>query len=254
MIKLENKVALVTGAARGIGRATAWLLAQSGCDVAVNYRSSREEAEELVTQIRALDRRALAVQADVSSPDEVESLLERTVAFFGRIDILVNNAGVWPTTNIGGNGSELASFDLAVNNNLRSVFALCNRIVPLFRKQGGGRIINLSSTAGQRGEAHHSAYAATKGGIIAFTKSIAAELAADNILVNAVAPGWVDTDLNGEIFADPAVRRRVAESIPLKRIPKPEEIAGVILFLASDLSAFITGEVINVNGGSVLCG
>ncbi len=171
-----------------------------------------------------------------------------------RIDILVNNHGIWNDIPEPVDSMKLESWEKMLKTNLDSYFLLCKNVVPIMKKQKAGKIILLSSTAGQRGEAYHSHYAASKGAIISFTKSLSTELAVDNINVNAVAPGWVDTDMCTTVFAEEGKRETITESIPLKRIPSSEDIAGSVLFLASHLSNHITGEVINVNGGSVLCG
>ena len=171
---------------------------------------------------------------------------------FGRIDILVNNAGIWTYGEIDTMKENV--WDQTMDVNLKGTFLFCHYVVPIMKRQGGGSIINISSTAGQRGEAFHSHYAATKGAIISFTKSLSSELGKDNIRVNCVAPGWVDTDMSADTLRREPLRKEVLKSIPLGKIPAPEDIAGPILFLASDLSAHITGEILNVNGGSVLAG
>ncbi len=252
MINLENKVSLVTGGSRGIGAATALLFAKAGSDVAINFNKNENAAQKVRHEIEKTGRTCQIVQADLSRSKDVKQFIERSMDRFGRIDILVNNHGIWNDGPISKMSEE--TWDEMMDVNLKSFFLLCQAVVRIMRKQGGGKIINLSSTAGQRGEAFHSHYAATKGAIISFTKSLAAELAHENILVNSVAPGWVDTGLNDAVFADPKVMQDIINGIPLKCIPSPEDIAGSILFLASDLARHITGEVINVNGGAVLCG
>jgi len=171
---------------------------------------------------------------------------------WGHIDVLVNNAGIWTYGEMG--AMEKAVWEETMEVNLDSVFHFTNAVVPYMKRQNRGWIINVASTAAVRGEAFHSHYAASKGALVALTKSLAVELAPANIRVNCVAPGWVDTEMCAEVFSDPAFKESVRQSIPLKRIPLPEDIAGPILFLASDLACHITGAVINVNGGSVLCG
>ena len=251
MLNLDDKVVLITGASRGIGREAARMLAEGGAKVAVNYNRDRQKAEEVVDLIN--DRTsgsAIAVQADVGDRSQAEKMVEETIRSFGRIDVLVNNAGIWTYGAIADMAEEV--WDDTVRVNLKGVYYCCRLVVPGMIKQGGGRIINVSSTAGQRGEAFHSHYAATKGAIISFTKSLAAELAPNNILVNSVAPGWVDTDMSHEaIENDP---NAILTTIPLRRAGTAEEIAGAIVFLASDLSTYVNGEILNVNGGSVLCG
>ncbi|MFC1555536.1 SDR family NAD(P)-dependent oxidoreductase [candidate division KSB1 bacterium] len=252
MIDLTGKTAVITGGSRGIGASCAVLFARAGADVAINYRVREDAARDIKTMVEKTGRKCLIFKADFTLSGDVDNFVESVISEFGRIDFLVNNHGIWT----GGAIDEMSeeTWDDTVNINLKSVYYLCNKIVPVMKKQKSGRIINVSSTAGQRGEAFHSHYAATKGAIIAFTKSLSTELAPDNILVNSVAPGWVDTDMCTEIFEDKDYMESVRQSIPLKRIPLPEDIAGPILFLASDLAKHITGEIINVNGGSVLCG
>ncbi len=250
MIRLEGKVALITGASRGIGYATAKLMSDAGATVVLNYNRTKAPAEELVDQIRNSGRKALAVKANVADRGEVEAMVETVVREFGRIDILVNNAGIWTYGEIDTMPDEVWNETMDIN--LRGVFYCTRAVVPHMKRRGGGRIINLSSTAGQRGEAFHSHYAATKGAIISFTKSLAVELAPYNILVNAVAPGWVDTEMSAEALEEEG--DKITSIIPLRRPGKAEEIAGPILFLASDLATYMTGEIVNVNGGNVLCG
>lgn len=252
MIDLTGKTALITGGSRGIGRATAVLMARAGADVAVGYQSNDAAAEAVRAEIDRLGRRCLPLKADISKRDEVRAAVDKMAAELGRIDILVNNAGIWTYLEIGSGDEAAWKETLAVN--LDSVYFFTDAVIPHMKKQGSGRIINVGSTAGVRGEAYHSHYAATKGAVQALTKSWAPEFAPFGVLVNCVAPGWVDTDMCTEVFSDAAYKERVRQSIPLKRIPPPEDIAGPILFLASDLSRHITGAILNVNGGSVLCG
>ncbi|MBI1807824.1 MAG: 3-oxoacyl-ACP reductase FabG [Ignavibacteria bacterium] len=250
MISLQDKVSVITGGSRGIGAATAVLLAKAGSDIVLNYVRNHEHAANVAQIIRDLGRRVVVHQGNVADSREAGNLIERTILEFGKVDILVNNAGIWTYGEIGNISEEV--WDETIDVNLKGVFNLCNTVVPHLKRNGGGKIINISSTAGQRGEAFHSHYAASKGGIIAFTKSLATELASYNISVNAVAPGWVDTDLNDEVFANEQFREQVVESIPLKRIATSEDVAGAVIFLASDLARHVTGTTINVNGGSVL--
>ncbi|HXV77070.1 MAG TPA: 3-oxoacyl-ACP reductase family protein, partial [Candidatus Polarisedimenticolaceae bacterium] len=250
MIDLSGKTALVTGGSRGIGKACCELLARAGARVAVNYRVERPWAELLVQRIEERGGQAFCLAADVSRPDEANMMVDETVDRFGRLDVLVNNAGVWrgdPVEEISDN-----EWHETVAINLTGTFHMIRSAVPYMKSSGGGRIINISSTAGQRGEAFHCHYAATKGAIIALTKSLASELAADGILTNCVAPGWVETDMTEQVLERD--RATIVSAIPLRRVARPEEIAAVVVFLASDLSSFINGEVVNVNGGSVLCG
>jgi 3-oxoacyl-[acyl-carrier protein] reductase len=252
MIDLSGKTALVTGGSRGIGRATAILMARAGADVAIGYQANDAAAAGVKVEVQQLGRRCLTLKADISKKAEVKAAVERMAQEFGRIDILVNNAGIWTYLEIGSGDAAAWKETMAVN--LDSVYYFTDAVLPHMKRQRSGRIINVGSTAGVRGEAFHSHYAATKGAVQALTKSWAPEFAPFGILVNCVAPGWVDTDMCTEVFSDPAFKESVRQSIPLKRIPPPEDIAGPIVFLASDLSRHITGAIINVNGGSVLCG
>lgn len=252
MIELTGRVALITGGSRGIGAATARLFAKAGADVAITYRGNDARADELVEEIEKLGRKAKAFKGDNSRSDIVTKTVDKVWKEFGRIDVLVNNAGIWTFGEI--ESMDETTWDETIGLNLKGTFLFCRHVVPIMKKQGGGSIINVSSTAGQRGEAHHSHYAASKGGVISFTKSLSTELARYNIRVNSVAPGWVDTEMCGDVFSDKEYREKVRRSIPLGRIPTGEDIAGPILFLASDLARHVTGEILNVNGGSVLVG
>lgn len=251
MINLKGRTALITGGSRGIGRATAIMLAQAGCDVAINFVTNQDAAHKVEEAVGNLGVRTMIVQADLSIREQTEQMIEAVVRQFGRIDILVNNGGIWKEAAID-SMSELQLREM-IDINLNGTFYAITAAVPHMKKQRSGNIINISSTAGQRGEAFHSHYAATKGAIISLTKSLAPELAPHNIRVNCVAPGWVKTDMTTESLAAPDADR-IFNLIPLGRAGTPEEIAGAVLFLASDLSSFITGEILNVNGGAVLCG
>lgn len=249
-ISLSNKVSLITGGSRGIGAATALLLAEAGSDIILNYVRNNERAGAIASAIRGLGRKVLVQKANVGNADEARTLVEQGIASFGKIDIVVNNAGIWTYGEIGNMDENV--WEETMDANLKSIFNICNAVVPHMKRNGGGRIINIASTAGQRGEAFHSHYSASKGGVIAFTKSIAVELAPFNILVNSVAPGWVDTEMTESALGDEQSRSEIAASIPLNRIATAEDIAGPVLFLASDLARHITGSTISVNGGSVL--
>lgn len=248
---LSGKSAVITGASRGIGRATALRFAEAGANVVVNYLNSGSEAATTIRECRDFGVKAIAVQADVSKPDETDRLVSAAVGEFGGVDIIVANAGIWEGDPV----EEMAEeqWDRVIDANLKGTWTVCRSAVPHFKDNGGGSIVIVSSTAGQRGEAGYSNYAASKGGQIAFTKALSNELA-PKIRVNAVAPGWVDTGLNDEVFCDPAFVSRVVDGIPLKRVATADDIALSIVFLASDWSRHITGEVLNVNGGAVLCG
>lgn len=251
MIDLNGKKTLITGGSRGIGRATALLFARAGSDIAINYLIRKKDAESVRAEIERIGRDCLVFQANISVKKDVDKMIEELIQEWGKIDILVNNAGIWTYGEMGSMTEEVWTETMKIN--LDGVFYVCNTVVPFMKKKKMGWIINVASTAAVRGEAFHSHYAASKGAIVSLTKSLASELAPHNIRVNCVAPGWVDTDMCSEVFRDPDFRREIQESIPLKRIPLPEDIAGPILFLASDLATHITGEVLNVNGGSVLC-
>jgi len=250
MINLSNQVMLITGASRGIGRATALMAAQVGASVAINYRQAQNQAEALVQEVTMNGGKAAAFQADVGNYNEVEKMVGAVLKHFGQIDILVNNAGIWTHGAIDTMPEEV--WDETIEANLKSIYNCCRLVVPHMKARRTGKIINVSSTAGQRGEAFHSHYAATKGAVISFTKSLAPELAPYNILVNCVAPGWVKTDMANAALVEE--RENITKIIPLRRAATAEEIAGPILFLASDLASYITGEIFNVNGGNVLAG
>jgi 3-oxoacyl-[acyl-carrier protein] reductase len=251
-IDLTGKVALVTGASRGLGRATALLLARAGADVVVHYARNRMAAESVAASCRQSGVCALPVRADMASSSDIAALFRATQKSFRRLDVLVGNAGIWKEAAI----DRMTDKQLAetMDVNVKGVFACCREAARVMKRQKSGRIILVSSTAGQRGEAFHSHYAASKGAVISLTKSLAPELAADNILVNCIAPGWFDTDMSQPSLEDPDERRAVLATIPLRRIGTPEEFAGAVLYLTSDLSTFVTGEILNVNGGAVLAG
>jgi 3-oxoacyl-[acyl-carrier protein] reductase len=250
MIALHGRTALVTGASRGIGRAVALLLARAGADVAIGYRSRAAEAETVAGEVRALGRRAVVAAGDLGDPAAAEGMAAGVAQAFGRLDIFVANAGVWPPDDVPLGDLPLERWRATMTANLDSVFHSTR--VALGLMGSGGRVVLVSSTAGQRGEAGHADYAASKGALIALTKSLAIEYAPD-ILVNCVAPGWVDTDMAAPAYGG-GEKERIAQTIPLRRIPSPEQIAGPVVFLCSDLASHVTGEVLNVNGGSVLCG
>jgi 3-oxoacyl-[acyl-carrier protein] reductase len=250
MIDLSGQVALVTGGSRGIGRSAALLLSRAGANVALTFRTRADQAEAVAHEIQALGRRAYVGGGDLGDPEVVDRLLAGIRREFGRLDIFVANAGVWPAEERSLAGLSLARWRETVIANLDSVFLSTRATLGLMGK--GGRIVIVSSTAGQRGEAFHADYAATKGALISLTKSLAVECAPD-IQVNCIAPGWVDTEMSAPAFS-PENRERIRQTIPLQRIATAEDVAGPILFLCSDLARHLTGEVLNVNGGSVLCG
>ncbi|MEX0879200.1 MAG: SDR family NAD(P)-dependent oxidoreductase [Thermoanaerobaculia bacterium] len=250
-IDLSPRTALITGGSRGIGRASADLLARAGARVAINYLRDEAAANAAVKQIRAAGGEAMALAGDVSQPDQARQLVRDVVSAWGRLDILVNNAGIWDE-DVAGRG-DLEVWDRTYAINQRGAFLVTDAAVPHLERHGGS-IVFLSSTAGQRGEARHSAYAASKGALISYTKSLAAELGPRGIRVNAVAPGWVDTDMSAGALGNPIERAEIERLIPLGRVASAADIAGPILFLVSDLARHIQGEVVNVNGGSVLAG
>src|SRR5262245_58421481 len=250
-IDLTGRTALITGGSRGIGRATADLLARAGARVAINYVRDEAAANAAVREIRAAGGEAMALAGDVSDEAVARQLVRDVVAAWGRLDILINNAGIWDE-DVAGRG-DVAVWDRTYAINLRGAFLVTDAAVPHLEKHGGA-IVFVSSTAGQRGEARHSAYAASKGALISYTKSLAAELGPRGIRVNAVAPGWVDTDMSASSLDNPLERSEIEKLIPIGRVATAADIAGPILFLVSDLARHLQGEIVNVNGGSVLAG
>jgi 3-oxoacyl-[acyl-carrier protein] reductase len=251
MIDLTDRIALVTGASRGVGAATARLCARAGADVIIHHRDSLPAAEAVAADVEAAGRRAWIVQADLLDLKAAESLADAVGKNVGKLDILVHNAGIWTHGRL--ESMTLEVWHDTMRLNLDAVFVLTRGVLPLLRRSPVAAIVNVASTAAQRGEAEHSHYAASKGALVSWTKSLAVELAPD-IRVNAVAPGWIDTDMVRSETQDPDARRAIEATIPRRRMATAEEIAAPILFLASDLAAHVTGEVLNVNGGSVLCG
>ncbi len=244
--RLSDRVAIITGASRGIGRAIALALAAEGANVAVNYASSSSAAEEVVAAITDAGGNAIAFQADVSKVDQVETLLDKTLEKFGRVDVLVNNAGITRDTLLLRMKPE--DWQAVIDLNLTGVF-LCTRAVSkVMLKQRAGRIINIASVAGQMGNPGQANYSAAKAGVIGFTKTVAKELASRGITVNAVAPGFISTDMTSGLKSD-----EILKYIPLGRYGEPEEVAGMVRFLATDpAAAYITGQVFNVDGGMVM--
>ncbi|MEO8574409.1 MAG: 3-oxoacyl-ACP reductase family protein [Pyrinomonadaceae bacterium] len=246
-----GKTAIVTGSSRGVGRATAIRLAEGGANVVVNYLSNDVEALETVRACQNKGVEAMAVQADVSDMVSAQTLAKQTLERFDRIDLLVCNAGVWEGAPIEDMSEDL--WNKVINTNLKSAWASTKACVPAMKKRSKGSIVMVSSTSGQRGEAGYSNYSASKGGMISFTKALATELC-PNIRVNAVAPGWIETAMVRPAFEDENYYQSVIEAIPLKRIAATDDVALSICFLLSDWSRHITGEILNINGGSVLCG
>jgi 3-oxoacyl-[acyl-carrier protein] reductase len=250
MIDLSGQTALITGGGRGVGRAAVLLLARAGADVALTYHTRAADADATARDVRSLGRRAYISGGDLADPGVADRLTADVKREFGGLDIFVANAGVWPADAVRLGEIPVERWRATVQANLDSVFLSTRAVLPLMRS--GARVVIVSSTAGQRGEAFHADYAATKGALISLTKSLAIEYA-PNIVVNCVAPGWVDTEMSAPAYS-PDNRERISASIPLGRIATADDVAGPILFLSSDLARHVTGEVLNVNGGSVLCG
>ncbi|HEX4486699.1 MAG TPA: glucose 1-dehydrogenase [Terriglobales bacterium] len=254
MISLTGKAALISGGSRGIGAASVKLFAQAGADVVFSYRSKSDAAAQVAQEARKHGTRIEYCKADLGKMPDAKKLVEFAREKLGRIDILVANAGIWNEKDAPIERLDEREWDEMIRVNLKSVYSLIHYVTPHMIAQNSGRIVAISSTAGQRGEAFHAHYAASKGAIISLVKGLSTELARHNILVNCVAPGWVDTDMSAPVLKAKSAAKTIQQAIPLKRVGTAEEIAGPILFAASDLATFMTGEVINVNGGAVLCG
>lgn len=242
---LENKVALITGGGRGIGRSICESFAENGCNVAFTYNSSKEAAENLVEELKKYDVKVKSYKSDASDHDKSVELIDNVISDFERIDVLVNNAGITKDNLL--MRMSPSDFKDVVNVNLGSVFNLTKSSIKIFLKQKEGSIINISSIVGVKGNAGQSNYAASKAGIIGFSKSIALELGSRNIRCNVVAPGFIETDMTDSLSDD--VLEKWKESIPLKRSGKPNDVGNACVFLASDLSSYITGQVLQVDGG-----
>jgi 3-oxoacyl-[acyl-carrier protein] reductase len=252
-MKLAGRIAVITGGSRGIGRAVAERLADLGASIVVNYVSDRRAADEVVRSAQSRGVDAISVQADVSDLKEAARLIDNTIARFKSVDILICNAGIWEGAPIDQMPEQ--TWDRTIEINLKGTWTVCRAAIPHMKTQRFGRIVMVSSTAGQRGEANYSNYAASKGGQIAFAKALSTELGPYGINVNAVAPGWVDTEMSSASLTEhSAEREAIAAGIPVGRIATADDIAGPIVFLAGEWARHITGEVLNVNGGSVLCG
>jgi len=251
MINLNSKSVLITGGSRGIGAACVKLFAEAGAVVYFTYKSNLEAASKHVQQT-GKKKKIFFYKMDFSNEVNLEQRIIELVSKIRKIDILVNNAGIWEYGEA--DKMSLREWNRTMQANLTSMFLITKHVIPLMKKNKFGKIINISSTAGQRGEAFHSHYAASKGAMISYTKSLAAEIGKFNITVNSVAPGWVDTEMCKEVFSDKKYKEKVRLEIPVQRIASAEDIAGPVLFLASDLARHINGEILNVNGGSVLCG
>lgn len=247
-MKLEGKKALVTGASRGIGRAIALALAAEGADIAVNYAGNQAAAEAVAAEIEAMGRKALIIQADISSNEAATVMVEQVAKEFGRVDILVNNAGITRDGLL--MRMKEADWDAVLTTNLKGVFNCTKAAIKYMMKQKAGHIVNISSVVGVNGNAGQANYAAAKAGVIGFTKATAKELAARGITVNAVAPGFIQTDMTA-VLNEKQVEAMQA-TIPLKRLGEPEDIAKAVVFLASDDANYITGQTLNVDGGMVM--
>jgi 3-oxoacyl-[acyl-carrier protein] reductase len=252
-LSLAKKVAVVTGGSRGIGAATVEMFVAAGARVMFNYEKNKRAADEVASACGKENCAALAINLDDAA--SAKKLVDAAVQRFGRLDVLVANHGIWPPQDVTISEMSDAQWRRTIAINLDSVFGLVKHAVAQMKKQrSGGHIVLVSSTAGQRGEAYHCDYAATKGAVISMVKGLSTELAPDGISVNGVAPGWVDTDMAAPALNDADMRRRVLEKIPLGRVAEPKEIAAPILFLCTEHAGFITGEIFNVNGGAVLVG
>ena len=247
-MNLTGKVALVTGASRGIGKACAIHLADLGARVVVNYAHNRAKAEQVVTQIQQKGGEATPIPADVSNQKDVEAMVKKAVEIYGSLDILVNNAGINRDMLLLRMKEE--DWDSVINTNLKGVFLVTKAAARYMMKQRQGRIINISSVIGIAGNAGQANYAASKAGVIGFSKSIARELASRNILVNMIAPGFIDTDMTEEL--NDQAKEIILSKIPLKRSGKPEDVAYLAGFLASGESSYLTGQVIHVDGGMIM--
>jgi 3-oxoacyl-[acyl-carrier protein] reductase len=256
-LSLSGKVALISGGSRGIGAATVRMFTAAGAKVAFSYRSARSQAEALAKECGPGVSHPIA--SDLSTPEVARALVSETVRHFGRLDILVANHGVWPEQDVPIERMSDEQWRSTLSINLDGVFVLVKHAVAQMKSQPrmsapAGHIVLISSTSGQRGEAFHCDYSATKGAIISLTKSLATELASVGIYVNCVAPGWVDTDMSAGALADPKSGDEIRRTIPMGRVGRPEEIAAPVLFLCTEHAGFINGEVFNVNGGAVLAG
>jgi 3-oxoacyl-[acyl-carrier protein] reductase len=247
-VELEGKVAIVTGASLGIGSACALDLAHNGADVAINYRKHDAEANAICEQIRSMGRRGLAVRADVANFQDAQNMVDTVVKEFGKVDILINNAGVnrdaviWKMTE--------QQWDEALDINLKGYFNYLRAVAPLFKAQGSGKIVNITSINGIRGKFGQSNYTAAKAGIIGLTKTVARELAKSNVNCNAVAPGLIETDMMKQAPED--VKQKALAEIVLGRMGAPEEVASVVTFLCTERARHVTGEVIKVDGGQYI--
>ena len=243
-----DKCALITGATRGIGKQIAITLAKQGYNIALNYRKENEELENTKKEIEKIGVQILAVKGDVANFEDSENFVKQVIERFGQIDVLVNNAGI--TKDMLLMRMKKEDFEQVIDTNLVGTFNVTKNVVPYMMKARSGRIINISSVVGISGNAGQTNYSASKAGIIGFTKSLAKEIASRNILVNAVAPGFIETNMTDVLKDD--VKQEIAKNIPLKRMGTAQDVANVVKFLASDDSSYITGQVINVDGGMLM--
>ena len=258
VLSLANRVAIISGGSRGIGAATVKMFVAAGAKVIFNYQKDKAAAERIVRECGG-EARCAAIQLDLNSAQSAKKLVEAAVARFGAVNILVANHGIWPPEDVAIDQMSDEQWRKTIAVNLDAVFGLVKHSVAQMKAQskknpGGGHIVLISSTSGQRGEAFHCDYSASKGALISLVKSLAVELAPHHIYVNCVAPGWVETDMSAPALNDSATGKQIKAGIPLGRAGTPEEIAAPVLFLCTEHAGFITGEIFNVNGGAVLVG
>lgn len=256
MLSFKNQVILITGASRGVGAAAAIKFAEAGAaGVVINFKTNRDAARKVADAVESFGAKALVMQADISLANEAKLLFKQTLETFGRLDVVVANAGIWPVEDRAITELDETQWNETMRVNVNGVYHVCREAAAIFAAQRSGKIVIVSSTAGQRGEAFHSDYAASKGAVISLTKSLAAELGRVNVNVNCVAPGWIDTDMAASALrTDAAALAAINAAIPLGRVATAEDVANPILFLASEMARHVTGEILNVNGGAVLCG